>query len=141
MNFIVSGILLTLLAVGLHLEATSGRGSWAGPVLLLVAGAAMALMGFETDPILREGPRTLHGWIHDLAFGLFVLVLLPSFFFLWRRFRGDAAWRGHARYTLATRVVATLSIFLPSVAHYLFLAVVLAWMEVTAIRLWRLSTG
>ena len=141
LNFIVSGLLLTLLAVGLHLEATSGRGSWVGPVLLLVAGAAMALMGFETDPILREGPRTLHGWIHDLAFALFVLALLPSFFFLWRRFRGDAPWQGHARYTLATGVIATLSIFLPSIAYYLFLTVVLAWMEVTAIRLWRLSSG
>jgi len=38
-------------------------------------------------------------------------------------------------------VVATLSIFLPSIAYYLFVAVVLAWMEVTALRLWWLSCG
>jgi RsiW-degrading membrane proteinase PrsW (M82 family) len=104
----------------------------------------MALMGFETDPIFREGPRTLHGWIHDLAFALFVLALLPSFFFLWRKFRKDAPsapWRNHARYTLATGVIAALLISLPSVAYYLFVVVVLAWMEVTAIRLWRHSRG
>jgi hypothetical protein len=143
LNFVVPGLLLMLLAVGLHI-GVDGRGSRVGPGLLLMAGAAMALMGFETDPIFREGPRTLHGWIHDLAFALFVLALLPSFFFLWRKFRKDAPsapWRNHARYTLATGVIAALLIFLPGVAYYLFVVVVLAWMEVTAIRLWRHSRG
>src|SRR5215210_3106160 len=141
LNFVVSGLLLMLLAVGLHRGATSGHGSRIGPTLLLVAGAAMALMGFETDPILREGPRTLHGLVHDLAFVLFVLALLSSLFFLWRRLRRDVPWRGHARYTLATGMIATLLISLPGVAYYLFIAVVLTWMEVTAIQLWRLSRG
>ena len=138
LNFVVSGLLMMLLAVGLHL-GVDGRSSRIGPALLLVAGAAMALMSFKTDTILREGPRTLHGWIHDLAFALFVLALLPSFFFLWRRFKGDALWRDHARYSLVTGVIAALLIFLPSVAYYLFIVAVLAWMEVTAIRLWLLS--
>jgi hypothetical membrane protein len=140
LNFVVSGLLLMLLAVGLHAGADR-RGARLGPVLLLIAGAAMALMGFKTDPIFGEGPRTLHGWIHDLAFALFVLTLLPSFFFLWRSFGKDAPWRNHARYTLTTGVIAALLISLPSVAYYLFVVVVLAWMEVTAIRLWRLSGG
>ncbi len=140
LNFVVSGLLLMFLAVGLHL-GVDGRDSRIGPILLFVAGAAMALMAFETDPILREGPRTLHGWIHDLAFALFVLALLPSFFFLWRRFRKDAPWRSHSRYTLATGVIATLSIFVPGVAYYLFIIVTLTWMEVTAVRLLRLSRG
>ena len=140
LNFVVSGLLLMLLAVGLH-TGVDGRGARVGPVLLLIAGAAMALMGFETDPIFREGPRTLHGWIHDLAFALFVLALLPSLFFLWRRFRKDAPWRNHARYTLVTGVIAALLISLPGVTYYLFVVVVLVWMEATAIRLWRLSRG
>jgi hypothetical protein len=38
-------------------------------------------------------------------------------------------------------VIAALLISLPSVAYYLFVVVVLAWMEVTAIRLWRVSRG
>jgi hypothetical protein len=141
LNFVVSGLLLMLLAVGLHCTATSEHRSRIGPTLLFVAGAAMALMGFNTDPILREGPRTLHGLVHDLAFALFVLSLLSSLFFLWRSLRRDAPWRGHARYTLATGVIATLLISLPGVAYYLFIAVVLVWMEVTAIQLWRLSRG
>jgi Protein of unknown function (DUF998) len=139
LNFVVSGLLLMLLALGLHCTAASGHGSRVGPILLFVAGAAMTLMGFNTDPILREGPRTLHGLVHDLAFTLFVLSLLTSLFFLWRRLRRYASWRGHARYTLATGVIATLLISLPGVAYYLFIVVVLAWMEVTAIRLLRHS--
>ena len=134
-SFVLSGVLLMLFAAGLHLGAPGG--SWIGPALLCVAGAAMALMGFETDPIQSPGPRTLHNLIHDLAFALFVLALLPTFFFLWRRFGEDTLWRGHARYTLATGLIATLSLFLPGVAYYLFIAVVLVWFEVTAIKLLR----
>jgi Protein of unknown function (DUF998) len=137
LNFVLSGILLMLFAAGLHLGTK--RGSWIGPALLFTAGAAMALMGFETDPIRRTGPRTLPGLIHDLAFVLFVLALLPAFFFLWRRFREDPPWRSHGHYTLATGMIATLLLPLPGVAYYLFIAVVLVWFEATALRLWRLS--
>ena len=134
-SFVLSGILLMLFAAGLHLGAPGGSGI--GPALISVAGAAMALMGFETDPIQSTGPRTLHNLIHDLAFALFVLSLLPSYFFLWRRLREEALWRGHARYTLATGVIATLSLFLPGVAYYLFIAVVLVWISTTGVKLWR----
>jgi hypothetical protein len=139
LNFVLSGLLLAVFAVGLHFGTTGG--SWAGPALLLVAGAAMALMGFETDPIQRTGPRTPHGLVHDLAFVVFVLALLPAFFFLWRRLSKDALWRTYARYTLVTGVLATLLLLLPGVAYYLFIIVVLAWFEITAMRLWRLSGG
>jgi hypothetical protein len=135
-NFVLSGILLMTFAAGLHLGATDGRGPRTGPALLFTAGAAMALMGFETDPMQSTGPQTLHNLIHDLAFALFVLTLLPAFFFLWRRFREDTLWRGHARYTFVTGVLATLLLFSPGVAYYFFLAVVFAWFEVTAVRLW-----
>jgi Protein of unknown function (DUF998) len=76
-NFVLSGILLMIFAAGLHSGATGGRGSRVGPVLLFVGGAAMAFMGFETDPIQSTGPRTLHNLVHDLAFALFVLACCP----------------------------------------------------------------
>ncbi len=136
-NLILSGILLMIFAAGLHVGATDGRGSRVGPALLFVGGTAMALMGFETDPIQNTSPRTLHNLIHDLAFALFVLALLPAFFFLWRRFREDTLWQNHARYTLITGVLAILLLLLPGAAYYLFLAVVLVWFEVTAVKLSR----
>jgi uncharacterized membrane protein YidH (DUF202 family) len=136
-NFVVSGLLLAFFSLGLHLGATNGRGSPLGPALLLVAGTAMALMGFETDPIGRIGPRSLHGLIHDVAFVIFVLAFLAALFSLWRRFEADPRWRGHARYTLATGTLAVLLLLLPGVAYYLFIVALLAWIEATAIRLWR----
>ncbi len=136
-SFVASGLLLALFALGLHLGATDGRGSPLGPALLLAAGMAMALMGFETDPIRRVGPRSLHGLIHDAAFVIFVLSFLAALFPLWRRFEADARWRGHARYTLATGILAVLLISLPGVTYYLFILALLVWIEATAIRLWR----
>lgn len=138
-NFALCGTLLAVFAAGLH-RGTRG-GSNAGTVLLFVSGTAMALMAFETDPIRRTTPRTLHGWVHDAAFVVFVLALLGALFSLWLGMRKDPLWRGHARYTLVTAVSATLLIFLPGAAFYLFLALVLVWLEITAARLWRLSSG
>jgi uncharacterized membrane protein YidH (DUF202 family) len=138
-NFVVSGLLLALFAYGLHLGMRGGRGSTLGPALLLVAGLAMALMGFETDPIRRVGPRSLHGTIHDAAFVIFVVTFLAALFSLWRRFNEDPRWQGHARYTLATGILAVSLLLLPGVSYYLFIATLLAWIEVSAIRLWRLS--
>ena len=75
-NFVVSGFLLCLFALGLHLGIATRRSPTApGPALLFVAGIAMALMGFGIDPIERVGPRSLHGLIHDSAFVVFVLAL------------------------------------------------------------------
>ena len=136
-NFVASGLLLAFFALGLHLGATNGRGSPFGSALLIVAGTAMALMGFETDPIRRIGPRSLHGLIHDAAYLIFVLAFLGALFSLWRRFEADPRWQGHAIYTSATGILAVLLLWLPGVAYYLFIVTLLAWIEVTAIRLWR----
>ncbi|MBA3704084.1 MAG: DUF998 domain-containing protein [Rubrobacteraceae bacterium] len=135
-NFVASGLLLALFATGLHLGVGDRRGLRAGPALLLLAGMAMALMGFERDPIRRVGPRSLHGLVHDAAFVLFILAMLAALFSLWRGFGKHLCWRGHARYTLATGMLAVLFLFLPGVAYYLFIVTLLTWIFVTAMRLW-----
>jgi hypothetical protein len=140
-GFVFSGLLLMLFAVGLHRGATGGRGSRAGPALLFAAGTAMALMSFETDPIRRTTPRTLHGWVHDLAFVVLILALLSALYFLWWRLRKEPLWRNYARYTLATGILATLLLALPNVAYYLFLAVVLLWVGSTGAKLWGSTVG
>ena len=135
-TFVVSGLLLALFSVGLSIGTTDERNSPLGPALLFMAGIAMSLMAFETDPIYRVGPRSLHGLIHDAAFVLFILALLAALFSLWRGYRKRLQWRGHARYTLATGMLAVLLLFLPGVAYYLFILTLLAWIFVTATRLW-----
>jgi Protein of unknown function (DUF998) len=137
LNFALSGVLLTLFAIGLHRGIRGG--SKVGPALLFVAGLAMALLAFETDPIEGTGARTLHGWVHDASFVLFVLALISALFLLWRRMREDRLWRGHAHYTLVTEVLAMVLLFLPGVAYYLFLVVVLVWFEATGVKLRRVA--
>ena len=132
LGFAVSGILLMVFALGLHRGLP--RGSKAGPALLFLSGAAMALLAFETDPIRRTGPRSWHGFIHDAAFVVFAALLLAPIA-LWRRMRGDPAWRRHARLTFATAVVCASCLVLPGVAYYLFLATTLAWIDATALKL------
>jgi hypothetical protein len=137
LSFAISGVLLGIFALGLH-HGIEGR-SRTGPGLLVLSGFAMALLAFETDPIIRTGPRTLHGWAHDLAFVLFTASLVPTFFFLWRRMQGDPLWRRHGRYTLITGLLAAPLFLLPGPAYYLSLILILTWLEVLAIRLWAVS--
>jgi uncharacterized membrane protein YidH (DUF202 family) len=134
--FVGAGLLLALFATGLRFGVGGRRGLGTGPALLFMAGIAMALMAFETDPIHRVGPRSLHGLVHDAAFVLFILAMLAALFSLWRGFRKHLQWRSHAHYTLATGMFAVLLLLLPGVAYYLFIVTLLAWIFVTAMRLW-----
>ena len=144
LNFIFFGLTLTVFAVGLHRGvATRVRGSVVGPALLVVAGIALMLAAFKTDPSLSGGPQTWHGLIHGLAFLLLVLSLLLSYFFLWWRLRRDPLWRGYDVYTLATAILYLVLFFLSASqwAFYLFLATVLVWIEVMAVRLRSIAEG
>jgi hypothetical protein len=133
LGFAVSGSLLIPFALGLHRALP--RGSGAGPALLSVAGAAMTLLAFETDPIRRAGPRSWHGLVHDAAFVVFALALLLALLALSLRMRGRPPWRRHARLTLATAALCAACLVLPGVAYYGFVAAALAWIEATAFKL------
>ena len=138
MNFAFFGLTLIFFALGLHREVASrGRLSWAGPALLAVSGVALILAAFKTDPHLMGGPQTWHGAMHLLAFILLILSFLLSLFFWWRRLRRDPRWRGYASYTLITAIVYIVLLFASTWqwGFYLFLGVVLAWVEVMAIHL------
>jgi Protein of unknown function (DUF998) len=144
LNFIQFGLALMVFAVGLHHGvAARVRGSVIGPVLLVVAGVALVLSAFKTDPSLSGGPQSWHGLIHGLAFLLLVLSLLLSFLLLLWRLRRDPLWRGYDLYTIITAVLYVLLFFLSASqwVFYLFLAVVLAWVEVMAIRLRSVAEG
>jgi hypothetical protein len=144
LNFILFGLALMVFAVGLHRGvAARARGSVIGPMLLMVAGVALVLSAFKTDPSLSGGPQTWHGLIHGLAFLLLVLSLLLSFLLLWWRLRRDPRWRGYDLYTIITAVLYVVLFFRSASqwAFYLFLAVVLAWVEVMAIRLRSVAEG
>jgi hypothetical protein len=132
------GALLPPFALALHraLGASGGRAGY-GPALLAAAGVAMALLASPTDPTLAGGPRTPAGLLHDAAFVLLGLTLLPALLLLGLRFRRSPGWRGHAAYTWLTVALAVPTFVLKGAAFYLFLGAALAWFVVTAARLLR----
>ena len=130
-GFVLCGAALALFAVGI------GRmfGVW-GSRLIFGSGIAMALMAFLTDPTLDGAGRSWHGWIHDLAFLAFGLLLLAGLFTLGFGLRRRAGWGGFSRYTLVTAVAAAALFPLPGVAFYAFMSVLFAWFAVAG---WRLK--
>ncbi len=148
-NFVFFGVCLIAFAFGLHRGVTGGRGSKVGPTLLIIAGVAIVLSGFKTEPSTSQPPQTLHGWIHALSFFVVALAFLPAFFVLWRRLRWDPLCRGYGRYTLISGVlfgalffISFTGLLLPGqIEFYLFLAVMLVWIEAMAIHLRSIAAG
>lgn len=92
LNFIVIGILVIGLAIGLQREMSEGRAARLGPALIAAFGLAMLLNGvFPADPL--AGPDTLSGTLHSMTAGLGFLGVIAAMFLLSRRFVEDAEWQ------------------------------------------------
>jgi hypothetical protein len=142
LNFVLLGLLVIAFALGLH-RRVSGRAAKLGTGSLMLAGVALVLLGFKTDPaLLSTGPQTLSGWIHGSAFVLLTLSLLLTFFLMWWGLREDPLWRKYSWYSLATGIVSVVGFFIPGqIGAYVFLTVILVWMFVMSLRLWSDAEG
>ena len=108
-NFLVTGVLMLALAVGLR--ALRPRcGSWWGPVLVGVVAIGLICAGvFVSDPLSGYPPgtpdeplqRSLHGVLHDLFSALVFFGLPAACFVFARRFAGWGE-RGWALYSALT---------------------------------------
>ena len=135
-TFIFNGMCMILFALGLRRQSGIGNLSF---LLLVLAGLAMAGLAFTTDPTLRSTPATLHGRLHDLSFVMLGLSLMPGMLSLSAAFRRNPDWEGLSNYTIASASLALPVFFLKGLFFYLFLAAILLWSEVVALRLWKLS--
>ncbi len=133
--FIISGGLVILFALGLFPALPVSPVSRAACLLLGLSGLALMGLAFTTDPTLRSTPATWHGRLHDVSFVLLGLTLLPSMLLLGISFRRDPRWKNLSLYTFLTLALVFPSFWLKGFAFYIFLAAILAWMEVVAIRL------
>jgi len=142
LNFILFGLLVIAFAAGLH-RRVSGRAAKIGTGLLMLAGVALVLLGFKTDPnLLSTGPQTLSGWTHGLAFVLLTLSLLLTFFVMGWGLIKDPLWRRYGWYSLATGILFVVGFFIPGqIGTYIFLTVILAWMFVMALWLGFVAEG
>ncbi len=92
------------------------------------------LSGFPIEDVHYGAPHSFQGWIHLLAFYLFLASSTLACFFMWLRLREDSLWRGYDWYSLGTGVLAVL--LFQFTMFYIVLAVLLTWLEVLATRLW-----
>lgn len=91
-NFIVVGLLLVGLALGLQRGIGDGGGSARGPALIGAFSLAISANGiFRADPL--GAPDTLPGTIHSLSAGLGFLALIAAMFLLPRRLVQHEAWQ------------------------------------------------
>lgn len=137
--FVVGGAGLALLALGVGRALRAGSMGRVAAALLVLAGVAMAALASPTDPTLTTRVATLTGRIHDLSFVGLGLSLFPAILLFAVAFRRDPAWRPLSMWTWLTLALAAPAFILKGPAFYVFLIAVLAWVEVVASRLRRVS--
>jgi hypothetical protein len=150
LNFLAFGVLTLMFAAALRTVVRPGRLAWVGTVLLWLAGLGPVLATFTLDPG-SGGPTTWHGALHDVGFLLLALSLVPACFVFARVFRKDRRWHGFEWYSLGNGIALAVVVFAPATsagdsypiwtgpASMLELALVSAWLEVVAVRLWQLT--
>jgi Protein of unknown function (DUF998) len=105
---LVAGASLLAFAAGLRAALPVGAGSTWGPRLLAVTGVCLGLTAAVLDdPGLGYPPGTptqqsLHGLLHGLLVTVAIGCLSAACLVMARRFPGDPAWRGWARYSTVT---------------------------------------
>jgi len=135
-TFIISGLLIAALALRLKADLTSTRTSQAGSTLLAFSGLALASLAFTTDPTIRDTPATWHGILHDASFVLLGLTLFPAMIMLGFAFRETKTWNNFSLYTWLAVACAIPAFILKGAAFYVFLFVILFWLEALA---WKLT--
>ena len=80
-TFVVTGLLIVLVAVAVGDQLPHRRASSFAVVMLTLLGVALMLAAFRVDAALLSGgrPATWHGWVHAIAFLLIIAtgVLAP----------------------------------------------------------------
>ncbi len=137
-TFLLSGGLMVVFALGLR-RVLTGENARRATALFTLAGLAMALLASPTDPTHRNTPATWHGVLHDVAFVMLGLALFAAMSLLGFVFRRDESWRGLSVYTWGTLALAAPTFFLKGLAFYTFLAAILIWSDLVALRLYRLA--
>jgi hypothetical protein len=138
-TFLITGLLIVMLAVAVGEQLPQRRASGFAVVLLALLGAALILAAFRVDvPMLSGGsPATWHGWTHGIAFLLIITtgVLAPVTFAL--AVRGDPGWRPSAVVSVAASVLFVVFLFLPwgNATFLLAIITLFAWIAAVAIRL------
>lgn len=143
-GFLVYGLLVTGLALGLHAAVQRGRGDWLGPLLLALYGLSYVAVAFAPcDPGCTGTSQTAHEKAHFLL-GRFIIMLSFAAPLVWfPRLAKDPARSPIGGLLVALQVVGYV-IFLGlvpglefGVQQRLWLACTLSWVLVLGVQLLR----
>ena len=138
-TFVITGLLIVVLAVAVRDQLPRRRVSGFAVVLLALLGVALILAAFRVDvPMLSGGsPATWHGWVHGIAFLLIIAlgVLAPLTMAL--TVCGDPCWRPIAVVSVVASALFAVFLFLPlgNATFLLAIVTVFAWIASVAVRL------
>jgi hypothetical protein len=138
-TFLITGLLIVILAVAVRDQLPRRRASSFAVVLLSLAGVALMLAAFRVDtPMLSGGnPNTWNGWVHGIAFLLIIGlgVLAPLTMSL--AVRGDPSWRPIAVVSLAAGALFIVFLILPwgNATFLLAIVTLFGWIAALAARL------
>ncbi len=150
-NFVVTGLLIIALATGLFASIRRGTMVQIGSILLGVFGTGEVAGGFfPCDPGCPITAQSVSQLTHNVEAVIAFVAIALSPFLISLGLAHEDHWRGYRSYSLVTGLAAIglFSIFSAASLGYLgyvglfqrlFLAVTFLWIEVVAIRLFRIS--
>lgn len=139
LTFLISGILVVVFASGLRLSLPRARSASIAAWLFFLAGIGLIGLVSPTDKTMRTTPATWQGHLHNGAFVMIGLTLMPAMILLGFVFLKDRRWKDLAVYTWVTVALAVPTFWTKGFAFYFFLLAILLWCGVIALRLWKVS--
>jgi hypothetical protein len=138
-TFLITGLLIVILAVAVRDRLPRRRASRFAVVLLALLGVALILAAFRVDtPMLRGGnPETWNGWIHGVAFLLVIATGVLAPLTLALAVRGDPKWQPIAVISLAASAFFIVFLILPwgNATFLLAIVTLFGWIAALAARL------
>jgi hypothetical protein len=119
-TFVITGLLIVVLAVAVRDQLPRRRVSGFAVVLLALLGVALILAAFRVDvPMLTGGsPTTWHGWVHGIAFLLIIAIGVLAPLTMALAVRGDAGWRPIAVASVGAGALFVVSCFCPGATSH-----------------------
>jgi hypothetical protein len=145
-GFLLYGLLIVGLAVGLHQGIRRGSGDWLGPLLFLIYGVAYMGVAFAPcNPGCTGSGQGTSEQVHFLLSRVIILTAVATPLVLFPRLAKDPAWASLSPLLVVLPTIAYLLFLLPVPGltsgwqQRLFVGCTLGWILALAIRLVRVT--
>jgi pimeloyl-ACP methyl ester carboxylesterase len=146
-NYALFGVLLLAFVAGLRSEFVRRRSRRVATTLLVILGLGFVLAAFPEDGPPFGEPQTWAGYLHAFGFLGVVLGSIGGMLATAAALRGNERWRGYSALSVGAAVGSFVFLFVlvfalevaTTLGIYGEFAVLLAWVELMAMRLKRLS--